>query len=61
MENDNIYYKNKTFKRTTHTELSFHIATVTLLHGHYDKTIGWRSPRYLRQMAWQDEASDEVI
>ena len=40
MENDNIYYKNKTFKRTTHTELSFHIATVTLLHGHYDETIG---------------------
>ena len=40
MENDNIYYKNKTFKRTTHTELSFYIATVTLPHGHYDETIG---------------------
>ena len=36
----NTYYKNKTFKRTTHTELSFHIATVILPHGHYDETIG---------------------
>ena len=40
MENDNIYYKNKTFKRTTHTELSSHLAPVTLPHGHYDETIG---------------------
>ena len=40
MENDNIYYKNKTFKSTTHTELSFHITTVILPHGHYDETIG---------------------
>ena len=40
MENDNIYYKNKTFKRTTHTELSFHITTVILPHDHYDETIG---------------------
>ena len=40
MENDSIYYKNKTFKRTTHTELSFHITTVILPHDHYDETIG---------------------
>ena len=40
MENDSIYYKNKTFKRTTHTELSSHLAPVTLPHGHYDETIG---------------------
>ena len=57
----NTYYKYKTFKGTIHTELLSHLSPVILPHGHYDKTIGWRSPRYLRQMAWQDEASDEVI
>ena len=61
MENDNTYYKYKTFKGTIHTELLSHLSPVILPHGHYDKTIGWRSPRYLRQMAWQDEANDEVI
>ena len=61
MENDNTYYKYKTFKSTIHTELLSHLSPVILPHGHYDETIGWRSPRYLRQMAWQDEASDEVI
>ena len=61
MENDNTYYKYKTFKGTIHTELLSYLSPVILPHGHYDKTIGWRSPRYLRQMAWQDEASDEVI
>ena len=61
MENDNTYYKYKTFKGTIHTELFSHLSPVILPHGHYDKTIGWRSPRYLRQMAWQDETSDEVI
>ena len=57
----NTYYKYKTFKGTIHTELLSHLSPVILPHGHYDETIGWRSPRYLRQMAWQDEASDEVI
>ena len=61
MGNDNTYYKYKTFKSTIHTELLSHLSPVILPHGHYDETIGWRSPRYLRQMAWQDEASDEVI
>ena len=61
MENDNTYYKYKTFKSTIHTELLSHLSPVILPHGHYDETIGWRSPRYLRQMAWQDEANDEVI
>ena len=54
MENDNTYYKYKTFKGTIHTELLSHLSPVILPHGHYDETIGWRSPRYLRQMAWQD-------
>ena len=61
MENDNTYYKYKTFKSTIHTKLLSHLSPVILPHGHYDETIGWRSPRYLRQIAWQDEASDEVI
>ena len=57
----NTYYKYKTFKSTIHTELLSHLSPVILPHGHYDETIGWRSLRYLRQIAWQDEASDEVI
>ena len=57
----NTYYKYKTFKSTIHTELLSHLSPVILPHGHYDETIGWRLLRYLRQMAWQDETSDEVI
>ena len=42
MENDNTYYKYKTFKSTIHTELLSHLSPVILPHGHYDETIGWK-------------------
>ena len=44
MGNDNTYYKYKTFKGTTRTELPFHLSPVILLYGHHDETIGWRLP-----------------
>ena len=44
MGNDNTYYKYKTFKGTTRTELPFPLSPVILSHSYYDETIGWRLP-----------------